>query len=63
MNDIIAKLRQASGPMALGWLLTVWVPVPALVHKTVNTAVTAVSNGVRAMVYTVEHRGKVENRG
>jgi hypothetical protein len=56
MKDIIVKLRQAAGPLALGWLLTVWVPVPVQVSATVNTAVNAVRNGVHAMLYTVEHK-------
>jgi hypothetical protein len=54
MNDIVQKVKQASGPMALGWILTVWLPVPNIVRSAVTTVASAVVNGAHAVVDTVQ---------
>ena len=55
MKDIILKLRQAAGPLALGWLMTIWMPVPHQLRAVVATTVDAVRNGVSAIVFTMKH--------
>ncbi len=54
MKDIIAKLKQSAGPLVLGWILTIWLPVPHQVRHAARTAVNAVLNGARAVVATVQ---------
>ncbi len=53
MNEIVTKLKQAVVPMALGWVLTIWAPVPTSVRGAVGTLVSAVGNGVHAVVNTM----------
>lgn len=53
MNEIVTKMKQMIVPMALGWILTIWAPVPPQVRGAVGTVVAAVNNGVHAVVNTV----------
>ena len=53
MSEIASKLKQMIVPMALGWILTIWAPVPSQVRGVVGTMVAAVHNGAHAVMTTV----------
>lgn len=40
-------------PLLLGWVLSVWLPVPELVRTTAHTLTSAAFNGVSAVVHTI----------
>lgn len=40
-------------PLLLGWVLSVWLPVPELVRATAHTLTLAACNGVSAVVGTI----------
>ena len=63
MNDLINKLKQAFPPLVLGWILTVWMPVPEPVRAIVSTAVDAVRNGMNAAVHTMQAPPPGQQRG
>lgn len=47
-------MRDAIMPVLLGWMLSVWLPVPGLVRQAAGTAMRAVENGVRAVAVTLK---------
>lgn len=49
-------MRPTIMPLLLGWILSVWLPVPSLVRTTVGTAAAAVLNGVHAAAATLHHK-------
>lgn len=53
MSEIASKMKQMVVPMALGWILTIWAPVPPQVRGVVGTMVAAVQNGAHAVMTTV----------
>lgn len=43
-------------PLLLGWILSVWLPVPGLVRSTAGKAAAAVINGVQAAAETLSFK-------
>ena len=47
-------MRDAIMPVLVGWILSVWLPVPNLVRQAAGTTMRAVENGVRAVAGTLK---------
>ena len=54
MREVAEALKRSFAPLMLGWVLTVWMPVPAPLRDALDTAVSAVLNGFKAAAVTVE---------
>ena len=46
-------MRPSILPLLLGWMLSMWVPVPEFVRMTAHTLTAAACNGVAAVVHTI----------
>lgn len=41
-------------PILLGWVLSVWLPVPGLIRSTAQTLIAAAFDGVSAVAHTIQ---------